>query len=62
MTDERTVEECRHCGCEWVCPECDGAPGVRAMAAPKPRDWVIFIWGIATGAFIARLLLLLVPS
>lgn len=20
----QTVESCRHCGCEWICPECDG--------------------------------------
>jgi hypothetical protein len=22
--DDVTVEACRHCGCEWVCPDCDG--------------------------------------
>ena len=20
----RTMERCRHCGCEWLCPDCDG--------------------------------------
>jgi hypothetical protein len=27
--DGAAIERCRHCGCEWRCPECDGMPVVR---------------------------------
>ncbi len=30
-TEDHTVERCRHCGCEWRCPDCDGIPA----AEPK---------------------------
>lgn len=23
-SQDGTVENCRHCGCEWRCPDCDG--------------------------------------
>ncbi len=30
MADEIvTVERCRHCGCEWVCPDCGGVAGAQ---------------------------------
>lgn len=31
--DGPTIERCRHCGCEWRCPECDGLPVVRGEHA-----------------------------
>ncbi len=27
-----TVERCRHCGCEWVCPDCGGVAGAQPPA------------------------------
>lgn len=34
-----TVERCRHCGCEWVCPDCGGVAGAQPPAeTPAPRD------------------------
>lgn len=33
MVDEIvTVERCRHCGCEWVCPDCGGVANVQPPA------------------------------
>ena len=32
-----TVERCRHCGCEWSCPDCDATGKVRFAPCPWRR-------------------------